>query len=336
MSSGIDILPRRRLGRSPVTVSEIGFGGGPVGNLRRAITDAEAGEVLAAAWAGGIRSFDTAPLYGHGQSERRLGAYLRGRPRDEFAISTKVGRRLRPTSRDDFDHHGFVDIPQVETVFDYSREGARASLEESLERLRLDRLDVVLIHDIDHWTHGADQPRAFAAALDGAYRALADFRAAGTVGAIGIGVNEWQVCQDFALRAPIDCVLLAGRYTLLEQEPGQEFLPFCVERGIGVVVGGPFNSGILATGAVAGAWYNYAPAPPEVMDRVRRIQAVVARHGVSVASAALAFPLRHPAVASVIPGMMTPAEVANAVASARTPVPPALWDELRNEGLIIA
>ena len=192
----------------------------------------------------------------------------------------------------------------------------------------------MLIHDIDRWTHGDDQPKAFAAALDGAYGALADLKAAGTVGAIGLGVNEWQVCRDFAERAPIDCVLLAGRYTLLEQEPAREFLPFCVERGIGVVIGGPFNSGILVTGAVPGAWYNYAPAPPDILDRVRRIEAVAARHGVSLPAAALAFPLRHPAVASVIPGMMTPGEVASAVANARTSILPALWDDLRAEGLV--
>lgn len=324
----------RNLGRSGLKVSAFGFGGGPIGNLRRAISDDAATSTVDAAWDAGARYFDTAPLYGHGLSERRLGAALRRRPRDEFVLATKVGRLLRPPTSPDYDRHGFVDIPDVAIAYDYSRDGALRSFEESLARLGLDRVDVVLIHDIDRWTHGEEQPRRFAEALDGAYRALADLKAAGTIRAIGLGVNEWQVCRDFALRVPVDCFLLAGRYTLLEQESAEEFLPLCVERGIGVVIGGPFNSGILVTGPVPDAQYNYAPAPPAIRERAGRLKAVCERHGVPLAAAALRCPLRHPAVSAVIPGLMTPEEVRWAAASLATPIPDALWSELVAEGLV--
>ena len=250
-------------------------------------------------------------------------------------LTTYAGRGvLRPPRDAGFDRHGFVDTPDREIVYDYSRDGALRSLEESLERLKLDRVDVVLIHDIDRWTHGDEQPRRFAEALDGAYRALADLKAAGTIRAIGLGVNEWQVCRDFALRVPVDCFLLAGRYTLLEQESAEEFLPLCVERGIGVVIGGPFNSGILVTGPVPDAQYNYAPAPEPIRERARRLEAACRRHGVPLAAAALRFPLRHPAVAAVIPGLMTPDEVRWAAANLATLIPDALWSELAREGLV--
>lgn len=325
---------RRPLGRSGLTVSAFGFGGGPIGNLRRPISDEAATATVDAAWDAGARYFDTAPLYGHGRSEMRLGSALARRPRNEFVLATKVGRLLRPPRDASFDRHGFVDTPDREIVYDYSRDGALRSLEESLERLKLDRVDVVLIHDIDRWSHGDEQPRRFAEALDGAYRALADLKAAGTIRAIGLGVNEWQVCRDFALRVPVDCFLLAGRYTLLEQESAEEFLPLCVERGIGVVIGGPFNSGILVTGPVPDAQYNYAPAPEPIRERARRLEATCRRHGVPLAAAALRFPLRHPAVAAVIPGLMTPDEVRWAAANLATPIPDALWSELAREGLV--
>jgi D-threo-aldose 1-dehydrogenase len=322
MNQGEAKFETRPLGKSGISLSALGFGGGPLG---RAASDEAARAILDAAWQAGIRYFDTAPLYGTGESERRIGAALRARPRSDFVLSSKVGRLLRPTGSSG---------PGREIVFDYSRDGALSSFDASLARLGLERIDILLIHDIDRWTHGDAQPKAFAAALDGAYRAIADLKAAGRVRAIGLGVNEWQVCRDFAERAPVDCVLLAGRHTLLEREAGREFLPFCLERGIGVIIGGPFNSGVLATGAVPDARYNYAPAPPEILARVRRIETVVARHGVMLAAAALAFPLRHPAVATVIPGLSTSAEVADAAASVATKIPAELWDALRREDLI--
>ncbi len=328
-----ETLDKRPLGRSGVHVTALGMGGGPLGKLVVADADSVASATVDAAWNEGIRYFDTAPFYGLTRSERRLGAALAKRPRDAFVVSTKVGRLIRPGGKPAPEQYPATDIG---VVYDYSREGAVTSFEESLDRLNLQRVDIVLIHDIDRWTHGDRQPEAFAAALAGAYPVLADLRAKGRVRAIGLGVNEWRVCRDFAERAEIDCLLLAGRYTLLEQEPVREFLPFCRDRGIGVIIGGPFNSGILATGAVDGARYNYLPAPDAILDRVRRIAAVTARHGVPLPVAALAFPLRHPAVASVIPGMMSPAEVAAAGAALRQPIPGDLWAELAAEGLVDA
>lgn len=323
MATGMELRP---LGNSGVMVSPLGFGGGPLGNLGPSVSWDQVRGTVAAAWDGGVRYFDTAPLYGRGLSERRLGTMLRDLPRDAFVLSTKVGRLLGPGSNPD----------EPKERFDYSYDGALASLESSLDRLGLERVDVLLIHDIDGWTHGKRQPQAFAAALDGAYRALDELRSQGRVRAIGLGVNEWQVCLEFARRARIDCVLLAGRYTLLEQEADRQFLPYCVEHNIGVIVGGPFNSGILATGAVPGALYNYAAAPPEILERVRRIELIARRHGVSISVAALAFPLRHPAVSAVIPGLSSAAEASKAAAATSAPIPEALWHDLAAEGLISA
>ncbi len=322
-------IEERPLGRSGLKVTALGFGGGPIGNLGLAVPDEDVRATIDAAWSGGVRYFDTAPLYGRGLSERRLGAVLRdSRPRDSFVLSTKVGRRLNPP---DALHTG-SQAPEVS--FDYSYAGALASFEESLDRLGLERADILLIHDIDRWTHGDKQPKAFAAALDGAYRALDELKSQGRVSAVGLGVNEWEVCLDFAQRAPIDCVLLAGRYTLLEQEAGRQFLPYCLEHGIGVIVGGPFNSGILATGARPDAQFNYSPAPQAILDRVRRIEFVVARHGVALPSAALAFPLRHPAVSAIIPGVASADEASRALAAVKQEIPEALWHDLAAAGLI--
>ncbi len=316
------MIATRALGRSALRPTTLGFGGGPAGHLQGVGADQQVETAAAIAWQGGIRYFDTAPLYGRGNSERRLGRFLRTMPRDDFVVSTKVGRYFKETA----------DGPQL--VYDYSRAGALIAIEQSLERLGLDRIDIALIHDIDRWTHGEAQPARFGEALDGAYHALADLRAEGVVGAIGIGVNEWQVCDAFARRAPIDCVLLAGRHTLIEHAAAEFFLPFCVEEGIGVIVGGPFNSGILATGPVDGATYNYGLAPPLLAARVGEIEAVCAEHGVPLGAAALAYPLLSEAVVTVIPGLASAAEVTEVVAWAAHPIPPALWDALREQGLI--
>ncbi len=321
MAAGMELRP---LGKSGITVSALGFGGGPLGNLGLSVSEDQVRGTIEAAWTGGVRYFDTAPLYGRGLSERRLGAVLRELPRDSFVLSTKVGRLL--------DTGPGGQEPDVH--FDYSRAGALASVEASLDRLGLERVDILLIHDIDRWTHGQHQPQAFASALDGAYRALDELWSQGRVRAIGLGVNEWQVSLAFAKRARIDCVLLAGRYTLLEQEAGREFLPYCAEHGIGVIVGGPFNSGILATGATPHALYNYGAAPPGILERVRRIEAITGRYGVPIAAAALAFPLRHPAISAVIPGLGTAVEASEAAAAVATPIPEALWSELADEALI--
>jgi D-threo-aldose 1-dehydrogenase len=322
----------RPLGRTGLSATCLGFGGGPIGNLRRAIDDAEADVVLHVAWNRGMRYFDTAPLYGHGRSETRLGRFLASQRRADFILATKVGRLLRPPEIADFERHGFVDTPDLEVVFDYSSDGVRRSLEASLRRLGLDRVDVALVHDPDRWTHGDAQPAVQRQVLDEALPALFDLKAEGVIRAVGVGLNEWQPALAIAERLPIDVVLLAGRWTLLQREAGERFLPHCVAAGIAVVVGGPFNSGILATGTSEpsgnGFWYDYRPAPTAIIERVRAIEAVCAASGVPLPAAALQFPLRHPAVASVIPGLMSANEVAEAAGWMATPIPEELWRAL--------
>jgi D-threo-aldose 1-dehydrogenase len=328
------VAETRPLGRTGLRVSRLGFGGAPLGNLFAALSDAAAGETVAAAFEAGIRVFDTAPLYGHGLSERRIGAALRHHRRDAFALATKVGRLLRP---DPSAEGGlYRDIPPFAAVYDYSYDGVLRSIEDSLQRLGLARVDIVHIHDVDIWTHKsqAAMDARFAEVMAGGYRALLRLREEKAIGAIGVGVNEWQACERFAEAGDFDCFLLAGRYTLLEQAALDSFLPLCVRRNIAVIIGGPFNTGILATGAVAGATYNYRPATETVRERVRSIESVCREHGVALASAALQFPLHHPAVASVIPGARSAGEVAANVATLEAPIPPALWRALKHEGLL--
>jgi D-threo-aldose 1-dehydrogenase len=326
----------RKLGRTGLRVSQIGFGGAPLGNLFAALSEADAASAVGSAFAAGIRLFDTAPLYGHGLSEHRIGAALRHCRRDDFVLATKVGRLLRP----DASAAGgqYRDILPFAAHFDYSYDGVLRSVEDSLQRLGLARIDIVHIHDVDVWTHKSQTAtdERFAEAMGGGYRALMRLREEKAIGAIGVGVNEWQACQRFAEAGDFDCFLLAGRYTLLEQEALDSFLPLCVARNIAVIIGGPFNTGILATGPVAGATYDYQPATQEVMARVGRIEAVCRRHGVALASAALQFPLHHPAVASVIPGARSPAEIAANLATFERKVPAALWAELKAAGLLRA
>ncbi|MCW5323365.1 aldo/keto reductase [Verminephrobacter aporrectodeae subsp. tuberculatae] len=335
-------LPGRRYqGRSgrQLDFSALGFGSAPLGNLYRPIPNRQALDTLEAAWAGGVRYFDTAPLYGYGLAEVRVGSFLRERPRGDFLLSTKVGRILRRTDAQHRDGIGkFFDVPSREVVYDYSYDGVLRCFETSFERLGLDRVDISLCHDIDIFTHGsaeasARRTREF---LDGGLRALSELRSQGVVDAIGIGVNEWQVCETVARNSDVDLFLLAGRYTLLEQEALDSFLPLCQSRGMGVVIGGPFNSGVLASGAKPDACFNYAPAPEPVLRRVREIERVCQAHGVALRDAALQFPLMHPAVVSVIPGAITTEEVRGNVASMAAPIPDALWQDLRREGLLRA
>jgi D-threo-aldose 1-dehydrogenase len=289
-----------------------------------------------AALAAGIRYFDTAPLYGHGLGEERLGRALRGRLRDSFILSTKVGRLLEPGAPGKDDSALFIDVPPARIVYDYSYDGVMRSYGESRRRLGLDRIDILYIHDVDAVTHGSRQAseRRVAEVMEGGYRALDELRRSGDVAAIGAGVNEWEVCETLIGLGDFDLFLLAGRYTLLEQEAARSFLPLCVERGVGVVIGGPYNSGILATGAVTGATYDYAPASTDIVDRVRAIEAVCRRHGVPLAAAALQFPLAHPAVISVIPGGQTAGEVERNVATLGKVIPAAFWRDLKDAGLL--
>jgi D-threo-aldose 1-dehydrogenase len=327
-------LPRNKIGRTGLTVSAIGFGGAPLGDLYTRLDEATAQATVAAALGAGITYFDTAPLYGHGLSEHRLGAGLRHVARDRVVLSTKVGRWM-DTRGGGGDLSGYAGGLPHRAVFDYSFDGALRSVEQSLLRLGTDRIDVLLIHDVDAWTHGVGTvERRFAEAMDGAYRALARLRAEGVVKAIGIGVNEAEMCVRFAQAGDFDTVMLAGRYSLLEQPALETFLPMAAEKGIAVLLAGVFNSGILATGAVAGARYNYQAAPPDILDRVARIETVCRAHGVQLRHAAMAFPLGHPAVASIVLGAVAPEEVERNVAAFSHPIPPALWSDLKDERLL--
>jgi D-threo-aldose 1-dehydrogenase len=320
-------------------LTELGFGAAPLGNLYRPLTERDARATLDAAWTEGIRYYDTAPLYGLGLSETRLNGFLRAKPRDSYFVSTKIGRLLQlcpPAEKTRPD--AFFETPSRREVFDYSYDGVMRSLEFSLERLGLDYVDIVYAHDVDVFTHGskAASDARIREFMEGGYKALVKLREDGVIKAFGAGINEWEVAETLARSGDFDLFLLAGRYTLLEQEALTSFLPFCVEKKIGVVIGGPYNSGILATGAKPGARYNYAPAPKDILERVRRIEAVCKKNGVKLAEAALRFPLSHPAIVSVIPGGQKPAEVKRNAEMLGTKIPAATWRELKHEGLLRA
>ncbi|MFI7300729.1 aldo/keto reductase [Streptomyces sp. NPDC050121] len=315
------------LGSSAVEVTQLAFGCAGIGNLYQPVTDEAALATVEAAWDAGVRTFDTAPHYGLGLSERRLGAALRGRDRDAYTVSTKVGRLLEPHpegGRGVDLAHGFAVPDTHRRVWDFSSDGVLRSLEASLDRLGLDRVDIALLHDPDDH---AEQ------ALTEAYPALERLRAEGVVKAIGLGVNQCALPARFLRETDIDVVLLAGRYTLLEQEGLAEVLPQAAARGRSVIVGGVFNSGLL-TDPKPGAMYDYAPTPPHVLDRALRMKAVADRHRVPLRAAALHFPLGHPAVASVLSGARSAEEVRDTVDQMRRTVPAALWAELHAEELL--
>ena len=331
----MDPAKKRRFGRVDLDVTLMGYGAAPIGNIFRPVAEEEAAAMIHAAWNAGVRYFDTAPMYGHGLSEARLGAGLRWYPRHEYVVSSKVGRLLAAAPRKEIEFAPWVDGLPFRMRFDYSYDGAMRSIEDSLQRLGLEHIDIAFIHDCDVFTHGPQhQPGRFREAMDGAWRALDRLRSEGVLKAIGVGVNEWQVCLEALRQRDFDCFLLAGRYTLLEQEALDEFLPLCEERGAAVVLGGGYNSGILATGAVPGVKYNYGPAPEPILERTRRIEAVCARHGVPLKAVALQFVLAHPAIPTNIPGTRTVAQMEENLSVFRTEVPAALWDELKREGLI--
>jgi D-threo-aldose 1-dehydrogenase len=326
-----------RIGNGGLTFTKLGFGTAPLGNLYRAITDQEAEAILDLAWDSGVRYFDTAPLYGLGLSETRLNRFLRGKPRDEYVLSTKIGRLLKATTPDKRDGFGkWFDVPSRKEVYDYGYDGTMRSLEFSLERLGADRVDILFAHDLDIFNHGTREvlEDKLSELMAGGYRALMQMRDQGVIRAFGAGVNEWQSCQWLAERGDFDLFLLAGRYTLLEQESLDSFLPLCEARGIGIVIGGPYNSGILATGPREGAFYNYDPAPKEILRQVGRIEAVCKAHGVRMLDAAFQFPLYHPAVVSVIPGGQGVAEMESNLTASKAAIPAAVWHDLKAEGLV--
>ncbi|MGJ5895393.1 aldo/keto reductase [Streptomyces niveiscabiei] len=307
-----------RLGRTGVDVTALGFGAAGIGNLFTPLTDEQATEAVTAAWDKGIRYFDTAPHYGLGLSERRLGAALRDRPRDGFTISTKVGRLLEPAEATGDDlAEGFAVPDSHRRVWDFSADGVRRGLESSLERLGLDRVDVVYLHDPD------DHARQ---AFDEGYPALEKLRSEGVVGAIGAGMNQTAMLTRFVRETDVDVVLCAGRYTLLDRSALTDLLPAAEERGVSVVIGGAFNSGLLAD-PKPGATYNYTAAPQELLDEALRLKAVADRHGITLRAAALAFCAAHPAVASVLVGARSAAEVVDGAEQFATPVPDAFWKE---------
>ncbi|MDP9045308.1 MAG: aldo/keto reductase [Pseudomonadota bacterium] len=332
--------------RTGQALTPLGLGCAPLGNLFAAMSDAAARETVDTAWDLGFRYFDTAPLYGHTLSERRLGEALRHRDRGDFKVSTKVGRVLEACRDDAWTPSPASVAPWVDPArfvprFDYTAKGMRQSIHGSLERLGVAQVDLALIHDIGPTTHGAAAHRYWRQLIDGGGLAeLQAMRREGCVGGIGVGVNEWPVVLEVMKHAPLDCVLLAGRYTLLEQGALHPFLDECLRAEVGVIIGGPFNSGVLATGVEPGsaapATFNYRPAPADVLARVARLQRVCEAHGVALPAAALQFPLAHPAVVSCVPGARDARELAANVGWLSASIPDELWEDLRRHGLLAA
>ena len=317
-------LDRTQIGSTELRVSRLGIGGAPIGSLFRTVSEDDARATVLRGLELGLNYIDTAPLYGHGVSEMRLGRVLKDVPRDSFVLSTKVGRVLNPVDSPPVSPH-FPSLPKLEAVFDYSRDGILRSLEESLQRLGLDRADITYIHDADdRWEQ----------AMGEAYPTLADLRSQGVVKAIGVGMNQWEMEARFAREGDFDCFLLAGRYTLLDQSSLAELMPVCLEKNVSLVLGGPYNSGILASDLGPGATYDYESAPVEIIERARRIKAVCDRYVVPLKAAALQFGLIHPAVAATIPGPRSVSEVEENFRMAGHPIPGDLWAELKHEGLI--
>src|SRR6476659_6558728 len=331
-------LPRRRVGKTRLEVTTLGLGGAPMGGFRANISDADAVGLTDVAYELGIRYFDTSPFYGYGRSELRMGAGLREKPRDDYVLSTKIGRimhAMKPGEKPsaDFRENG---LPGFAPVFDYTYDGVMRSLEHSYFRLGISRIDIALVHDVDFWTikDRAILDQRFKTVMDSGFKALDELRKAGVIGAIGVGINESDTSLRFIQAGDFDCMLLAGRYTLLEQGGLEAFLPECVKRGASVILGGPYNSGILTGGVTDQATHDYAQAPAPLIEKARKLEAVCRRHGVELGAAAMQFPLFHPAVCSVIPGALSVAEAKQNVASLSAKIPVELCSELKREKLL--
>ena len=309
-------IQNAQVGNTALQVTRLGMGTAPIGNLYEPLNDAEALETVQRSYEHGIRFFDTAPLYGAGEAERRLGAALRGVPRDEVVIQTKVGRIIRPDRS---------------IYFDYSRDGVMKSFEDSLERLGMDRVDILLVHDPDYENAEAHHRQS----LDEAFPTLLDLRAQGVIGAVGAGMNQWEMEWEFAKNVDVNCFLLAGRYTLLEQT-SLDFLDWCTENDASIFLGGVYNSGILATGPIPGAKYNYEDAPEEILTKAGSLQEITTKYGVPLHVAALHFAGAHPAIASLVIGSATAAEADDNRAIWDLKAPAAMWQELQDSGLIAA
>jgi D-threo-aldose 1-dehydrogenase len=333
----MDPLARRKLGRTDVQLTQLGFGSAGLGDLYTVLSEAEAAATIAAAWDAGLRYFDTAPWYGRGQAEHRIGRALYAKPRADFVVSTKVGRTLHAVPESEpFDPDLWAGGLRFRVRFDYSYDGIMRSFEDSLQRLGLPRIDLLLIHDLDLQYHARiERVNALLNELcTGGWRALSELKRAGLIRGFGAGINELGMMPRFLDLMDLDFFLVALPYTLMEQRVLDEEFPRCAAAGVGIVIGGVFASGILATGAVPGAKHNYADASPEALARVARMEAICRRHGVPLAAAALQFPLGHPLVASVIPGAIAPEQVTRNVAAFRHDIPADLWAELKHEGLL--
>jgi D-threo-aldose 1-dehydrogenase len=324
----------RAIGRTTLRTPPLGLGTVALGNYPHAISDTTAFSTVERAWQAGIRLFDTAPLYGRGLAERRVGLALAGHPRDSFLLATKIGRRLVPSRSGSLNADPgasiFVDPPPFDTVFDYSHDGALRSIDDSLQRLGLGRIDIVHVHNIDPSLHDASTLESmFSACMSGAYRAISRLRDEGVIGAIGVGNNSLQMLERFMREGDFDCLMMAGHYTLLEQDAALWLLPECLRRSVSILLGSPFESGILASGVRADARFRYRTLEPDVAARVQRLEAVCRRHRVPLASAAIAFPLAHPTIAAVVPGMAGAEQVDASANALRQRFPDGFWTELR-------
>jgi len=331
-------LPRRRVGKTKLEVTTLGLGGAPMGGFRATIPEAEAVALTDAGYEAGIRYFDTSPYYGYGRSELRMGAALREKPRDSFVLSTKIGRILHAMKPGEKPPADFRDtgLPGFAPVFDYTYDGVMRSLEHSHLRLGLAKIDIALVHDVDFWTTKDREvlDQRFKTVMDSGFKALDELRKAGVIGAIGVGINESDTSLRFIKAGDFDCMLLAGRYTLLEQGALADFLPECVKRNVSVILGGPYNSGILTGGVKPGATHDYAAAPAHLIEKAQKIEAICQRHGVELGAAAMQFPLFHPALCSVIPGALSINEVKQNVGRMGVKIPSDLWSELKREKLL--
>ena len=325
------------IGKTGIAVTRLGFGTAPFGNLLQQASEPALHRATAAALGGGVRYFDTAPFYGHGLAEQRTGETLRGVERSRFVLSTKVGRLLKPNPQAKTEGP-FAGILPFDVVYDYSYDAAMRSFEDSLQRLGLASVDIALIHDVDFWTIKDREilNQRFKTVMDSGFKALDELRKAGIISAIGVGINESDTSLRFIQAGDFDCMLLAGRYTLLEQGALEAFLPECTRRNVSVILGGPYNSGILTGGVTDKATHDYVQAPAALIEKARKIEAVCKRHGVDLGAAAMQFPLFHPAFCAVIPGALSVNEVKQNVSRLSARIPVELWSELKREKLIDA
>lgn len=332
------MFKKRQIGNTNLKVTELGFGAATLGNLYHVMPDEDAQQSIEKAIELGLNQFDTAPFYGFGLSERRVGNALRSYDSNDYIISTKVGRILEPCAKAE-DKYGFCSPMPFEPKYDYSYDGVMRSFEHSIQRLGLSKIDILYMHDIGRVTHCDDHDRLFKIAMQGGYKAMDELRSQGLVSAIGLGVNEYEVCEQAMDHGYFDCFLLAGRYTLLEQKAIESFLPRCLKENSSIVLGGPYNSGILATGVKREGvipHYNYAPANESIINTVRRIEDICQEYNVPLAAAALQFPLAHPSVVSVIPGLSSASRVETTVAQMQYVIPSEFWSGLKNAGLLSA